>query len=201
MLPIIAPLPCFPPVSWLSLWAREGELCIEAHENYQKGSLRNRYFIAGPNGVQRMSVPLVKGKNQQQAIREVRIAYDEPWQRQHWRSIRTAYGNAPYWDFFSDTLAPFFEKKYTFLFDFNLDALHWWLRHSDHTARIVLSERYLAAEAGDRYRPLPSNDGQVFENTKARPYPQVFLEKNGFLPNLSCIDLLFCMGKQAAEIL
>ncbi len=198
---IIAPLPCFPPVSWLSLLAREETLCIEAHENFQKGSLRNRYFIAGPNGRQRLSVPLVKGKNQQQTIREVRIAYDEPWQRQHWRSIRTAYGNAPYWDYFSETLAPFFEKKYTFLFDFNLDALHWWLRHSHSPGRIELTEHYLAADAGDRYRPLPSNDEQVFEKTGTRPYPQVFLEKHGFLPNLSCIDLLFCLGKQAAEIL
>lgn len=196
-----SPLPCLPPVSWLAQAWQAGRVVLDAHENYQKGTLRNRYYIAGPNGPQRLSIPLVKGKNQQQNIREVRIAYDEPWQRQHWRSIRTAYGNAPYWDFFSDALATFFDKKYLFLFDFNLELLQWWLKESSLTLQVALTEQYSGNSKGDDRVLLASNPEEWPEGFRAAAYPQVFLEKQGFLPNLSGLDLLFCSGKRATEIL
>lgn len=196
-----SPLPCLPPVSWLAQARQAGRVVLDAHENYQKGTLRNRYYIAGPNGPQRLSIPLVKGKNQQQNIREVRIAYDEPWQRQHWRSIRTAYGNAPYWDFYSDALATFFDKKYLFLFDFNLEMLQWWLKESGLTLQVALTEQYSGNSKGDDRVLLASNPEEWPEGFRAAAYPQVFLEKQGFLPNLSGLDLLFCSGKRATEIL
>jgi len=33
---------------------------------------------------------------------------------------------------------------------------------------------------------------------KAEKYSQVFEEKNGFIPNLSILDLIFCTGPQAS---
>ncbi|MBL7804764.1 MAG: WbqC family protein [Saprospiraceae bacterium] len=196
-----SPLPCLPPVSWLAQARQTGHVVLDVHENYQKGTLRNRYYIAGPNGPQRLSIPLVKGKNQQQNIREVRIAYDEPWQRQHWRSIRTAYGNAPYWDFFSEALAPFFEKKHPFLFDFNLELLQWWLKESGCPLSLTFTESYTGNLKGDDRVLLASNPEEWPAGFRAAAYPQVFLEKQGFLPNLSGLDLLFCSGKRATEIL
>ena len=32
-------------------------------------------------------------------------------------------------------------------------------------------------------------------------YPQVFEEKTGFIPNLSVLDLIFCVGPQAGFVL
>ena len=32
-------------------------------------------------------------------------------------------------------------------------------------------------------------------------YPQVFMERHGFLPDLSALDLLFCCGKSAGSVL
>ncbi|NJL75083.1 MAG: WbqC family protein [Saprospiraceae bacterium] len=69
---------------------------IEQHEHYVKGSYRNRCHIAGANSMLRLSVPLQKGKNQQMPIKEVRIAYDEPWQNQHWMTLQSAYRKAPF---------------------------------------------------------------------------------------------------------
>jgi hypothetical protein len=180
----------FPPISWFSrLWS-QAAVALEACENYQKGSVRNRCHIAGPNGEQMLSVPLVKGKHQRTPIREVRIAYDEPWQRQHWRSIRTAYGNAPFFEHYADGLAPFFERRYPFLFDLNLEVVQFFIQKTGWRGEVLFSEKYAPQLLGSWELPRSSTR-----------YPQVFEEKHGFLPDLSMLDLLLCCGKQAAEIL
>lgn len=177
-----------PPVSWCQCAVAAGELVLEAHEHYQKGSWRNRCEIAGPNGRQLLSVPLVKGKNSKMPIRDVRIAYDEPWQRQHWRSIRTAYGSAPFFEHYAHELFAFYEKKYIFLFDFNLELIEFVLLQKMKWPGSVAETR--------AYQP--------FSPTPAAPlprYPQVFEDKNGFLPDLSVLDLLMCAGKNGLDYL
>ena len=191
----------WPPVSWLTLARRSDVLWLEACENFQKGSYRNRCHIAGPNGVQRLSIPLQKGKHQQTPIREVRIAYDEPWQRNHWRSIRTAYGNAPFFEHYADEVAPFFEKNYPFLFDLNLEIVHFLFKKLDWKGHLRPTETYRAPsqppapetllDARDLIRPDKPTIAEWFAPT---PYPQVFTERHGFLPDLSALDMLFCCG-------
>ena len=101
-------LPC---IQYFSKFILFQEVHIEQHEHYQKGSYRNRCHIAGVNGILRLSVPLKSGKNQKMPVRKVRISYDEPWQAHHWTSIRSAYGNAPYFEHYADQIAPFFQQK------------------------------------------------------------------------------------------
>jgi len=172
------------------LWNQE-IVTLEACENYQKGSTRNRCHIAGPNGEQMLSVPLVKGKHQRTPIREVRIAYDEPWQRQHWRSIRTAYGNAPFFEHYADGLAPFFERRVEFLFDLNLEVLQFFIQKTGWRGEVLFSEKYEAEQSAEATSSRPGT----------RRYPQVFEEKHGFLSDLSMLDLLLCCGKQSVEVL
>jgi hypothetical protein len=203
---------------------RTDVLWLEACENYQKGSYRNRCHIAGSNGVQRLSIPLQKGKHQQTPIREVRLAYDEPWQRTHWRSIRTAYGNAPFFEHYADEVAPFFEKKYTFLFDLNLDVLHFLMKKMAWPGEIRLSETYRMPGMEDTvtdarnsivvagfnpppigsvvpgFNPPPIGSVVPGFNPPPKSYPQLFMERHGFLPDLSALDLLFCCGKQAGAV-
>ncbi|HNG88828.1 MAG TPA: WbqC family protein [Saprospiraceae bacterium] len=181
----------FPALSWFApFWAQQ-EASLEACEHYQKGSIRNRCNIAGPNGAQMLSVPLVKGKHQRTPIRDVRIAYDLPWQRQHWRSICTAYGNAPFFEHFADHLRPFFERQPSFLFDLILEVLQFFLEKTRWSGTLRLTERYtLRGQKGDTPPPHPT-----------LPYPQVFQEKTGFLPDLSVLDLLLCCGRSGSVLL
>ncbi len=202
---LLLPVLYCPPVAWVAqLWACP-EITLEACENYQKGGLRNRCHIAGPNGVQRLSIPLETGKHQQKPVREVRIAYDELWPRHHWRSIRTAYGNAPYFEHYNDDLRAIFEKRFDFLFDFNLEILHFLLRKFGWPGQLHLSASYTPPEeiaAGYDLRRAFSGDVVVLPPFfQPQPYPQVFSERHGFIPNLSALDLLFCCGKQAGEVL
>jgi len=190
----------WPPVSWLTLARHSDVLWLEACENFQKGSYRNRCHIAGPNGVQRLSVPLQKGKHQQTSIRDVRIAYDEPWQRNHWRSIRTGYGNAPFFEHYADAIAPFFENKHDFLFDLNLEIVHFLFKKLQWKGHLRLTEVYQKpGQVSDpaildaRNRIIPDNPTPP-QWVQSEPYPQVFTERHGFLPDLSALDMLFCFG-------
>jgi hypothetical protein len=186
----------FPPISWFSSLWQQSIAEIEACENYQKGGFRNRCHIAGHNGMQRLSVPLEKGKHQKTPIREVRISYTESWQRLHWRTIKTAYGNAPFFEHYEDELSVFFEKKYPFLFDLNLEIIHFFIKKWAWNGKITLSTEWQKTSDANMGLSVltPSN-------IPLPAYAQVFQEKHGFLPNLSVIDLLLCCGKTGREYL
>ncbi|MBK6931191.1 MAG: WbqC family protein [Saprospirales bacterium] len=205
---VVLELHYLPPVSWMALAAHAGAVRLEACEHYQKGSFRNRCLIAGPNGTQRLSIPLRKGKHQQTPVRAVRLAYDEPWQQVHWRSIQAAYGNAPYFDHFAGELEQFYQNRLEFLFDFNLGLLQFLLKNLGLSPEIACTESYSDKNSED----FPA--GRLdFKNTISpkrtppprwfypAPYPQVFTERHGFLPDLSSLDLLFCCGKQSTQVL
>ena len=118
-MPILLETQYLPSIQYCSKFCSADPVVIEQHENYRKGTYRNRSHIASANGLLRLTIPLQKGKNQQQNIRTVRIAYNQPWQAQHWTSIQSAYGNSPFFEFYADELQPFFKKKETFLWDWN----------------------------------------------------------------------------------
>lgn len=197
---IVLELPYWPPVSWLAMvWSRP-VVALEACEHFQKGSYRNRCHIAGPNGLQRLSIPLQKGKHQQSPIREVRLAYDEPWQQIHWRSIRTAYGNAPFFEHLSAEIEGFYSRRYTFLFDFNWDILQFLLRKINWAGQLECTEVYQPGPLAFRDTVSPKSPTPP-DGFRPAFYPQVFLERHGFLPDLSALDLLFCCGKQSTAVL
>ncbi len=185
---------CYHPTIWL-----------EQQEHYSKRSYRNRCHIATPNGILRLSIPLEKGKNQQMPIRDVRISYDESWQKDHLKSIYTAYGNAPFFKDYIEELMPFYRKKYIYLFDFNLILLEWLINLYQIETTIKLTTKYSKKiEEMVDYRNfiLPQSEQSMADcNFLPITYAQVFEERNGFIPNLSILDLLFCTGPQAILIL
>ena len=181
-----------PPVAYFQWWRSVDEVVLEAHENYQKQGYRNRTFILGANGPLRLSVPLQKGKHERLPVREVRIDHKLPWPTQHWQSIRSAYGRAPYFEHYADYLAPHFERRYEFLFDLNLALIDTLLPLVRDLTPYRLSDKYELSpnEIDGRQtlrpnRPLP-------DFLAPRPYPQVFSDRFGFTPGLSVIDALFC---------
>ncbi|MBK7873195.1 MAG: WbqC family protein [Saprospiraceae bacterium] len=203
---ILLELQYFPPVQYFTKLLHYDTIYIEAQEHYQKGSYRNRCEIAGANGILRLSIPLEKGKNEQQSIQEVRIAYHEPWQAHHWESIQSAYGNAPFFLHYADNIQPFYEKHYTLLWDWNWDLLKTIAQLVGIQSDIKFTNEYQKIAPPEmldiRNAIHPKAHRRQHDNCfKAIRYPQVFEEKHGFLPNLSILDLLFCTGPEALSIL
>ena len=207
---LLIELQYFPPIQYFAKLLQFKKVRLEAYENYNKGTYRNRCHIAGANGLQRLSIPLRKGKNRQQSIRAVEIANDENWQAEQWHSIKSAYGNSPFFEYYADELQLFYKKEYDLLWDWNLDLLKKMMELTGVDCQIELTDCYVptiedqAAKSVFDYRnsiqPKKSRhkEDSAFKNVS---YGQVFIEKHGFLPNLSILDLLFCQGPSASEIL
>lgn len=202
-MPILLETQYLPPIQYFTKLASGEPVYIEQWEHYQKGTYRNRCHIAAANGLTRLTIPLIKGKNEQQAIREVRIAYYEPWQRQHWQSIRSAYGNSPFFEFYADALQPFYEKPFPFLFDFNLELLQTLLKLLRMDVKLQLTDAYVDVVPPDwtdlrnAIHPKPHLQ-KPDPHFTPKPYNQVFEDRYAFLPNLSMLDGLFCLGAGGA---
>ena len=193
----------FAPISVYSGLVQEGTVILIEHcENYQKRSFRNKCLIATANGVQSLIVPLESGKNAQQSMRDVKIANVERWQLRHWQAIRSAYGKSPYFEHYAAVLDPFFAKKYTFLFDMNMEILNNTLKWLKCENKIDFTTEFNADYSNDRGILDMRNRFRKEKDLEGnRRYPQVFEDRFGFTDGLSVLDLLFCMGPSARQYL
>ena len=192
----IFPIFYLPPVSFFGLVAAHAPaILLETNEHFPKQTYRNRTTIASPNGSLDLIIPVVKGANNHTVSKDVKISYDEKWQRLHLLSIQTCYSSSAYFEFYEDGLVPFYENKYKFLLDFNLELLTWLLKQLKLPVELSFTEVYEKQLAIKDYRS--SMDKNSMPLLPQKPYFQVFSDRNEFISNLSIVDLLFSQGPQA----
>lgn len=197
--PAIFPLFYLPPVSYFSaLKANDDQYLIEANEHFPKQTYRNRARICSPNGALDLYIPVVKGSKVHTRVKDVKISYDAKWQRLHWLSLQTCYRNSAYFEYYEDELAPFYHQRFEYLFDYNLALFEWVLMKLKKPMDLTFTSEYFKSEELEqqdfRDRLNFKEPGLLFPE---KPYFQVFEDRNGFLPNLSIVDLLFSQGPQA----
>jgi len=188
-----------PSIAWFSLFSKY-DCEIESFESYRKGSYRNRCHILGPNGLQRLTVPLKKGKNNLR-IKEVELAYDMPWQKNNWNSIQTAYGKSPFFEYYEDDLKAVFLTPKEFLFDYNIDLIKVIIESLDLDLDLKFTHDFqkTPTEILDFRNQITPK--KIPNDVKLVAYEQVFEAKYGFVKNLSILDLLFCKGPESVLIL
>lgn len=192
----IFPLFYLPPVGYFSALKNQNfDFLFEKHEHFPKQTFRNRASIASPDGILDLVVPVIKGSKIHTPIKDVKISYDLKWQRLHWLSLQTCYRSSAYFEFYEDGLAPFYEKKYTFLFDYNLELFNWILKQLKLNPALKFTQEYQNAAEPIDYRNKFNKKDIYLAQTK--PYFQVFSDRNPFIPNLSSLDLLFNQGPQS----
>ncbi len=195
-------LQCFPSIPYLSKFFSFNIILIEQQENYIKRSYRNRFQIASANGPLSLSIPLEKGKNQQQSITDVSICYHTSWQRKYWTAIQSAYGKSPYFEYYSDDIKQLLFEKQKRLFDFNKSILDYFIHLFQIETTVRFTESYVKVPSIEIVDLRNTISPKIQESTLDKyyqlvEYQQVFMEKTGFLPNLSILDLLFCQGPEA----
>ena len=159
--------------------------------HFQKQTYRNRAEIYGANGKLKLTLPIVHNKSKsQQKEEEVQIAKTTAWQKQHWKSICSAYRSSPYFEFYEADLISFYKEEVTHLMQFNLDLLNKIMELIEFSMSYKIVE--WKKDTHRRMDDLVNAKKSVQINFE--PYRQVFEEKNGFIPNLSIIDLLFNLG-------
>jgi hypothetical protein len=195
----------FAPVRYFSKLVAYPDIYVEQHENFIKQSYRNRAVILGSNGPIALIVPVKKGRGQKINIRDLRIAYDEDWQRDHWRTIFSAYNSSPFFQYYADDFEPFFRKKADFLFDFNQQITETILEILEIPVNFNLTEAFEQIPENclnfrEKINPKAHRNAED-PHFMAQPYTQVFTEKFGFVPDLSILDLLFNVGPSAHSVL
>lgn len=177
------------------------EVYIETAENYLKQTYRNRCILAAANGPLSLSVPIIKPDTLKCPTRDIRISDHGNWRHLHWNALVSAYNMSPFFEYYEEDFAPFYEKKFEFLFDFNEEIRHTLCRLLDLHPTIRYTGEYETNLPNDYRESIrPKHEGTDPNFCPVRYY-QVFQDKYGFLPNLSIVDLLFNMGPESVLIL
>ena len=189
----------FPPVQWFSLAAR-GNAYLEACENYQKQSYRNRCYILGPQGPQMLQVPVVHGGSM--AIRDILVDYSTPWVVRTERALDTAYESAAFYEYLRDEVFSILESRPEHLWDLNLRIAEWCLGRIGLPCALVPTTDFAVpgTQTDDfRYSVHPKLPAAV---SLSKPYYQVFRDRmGGFTPGLSILDLVFNEGPDSIDFL
>ena len=200
-----------PPVSYFAAIAEEftlsygrvvslvpAHLRIEACENYQKQSYRNRCRIYAAGGVENLTLPVVhEGGTSSLPIREIRVDWSKDWLTRMERAIVSAYESSPYFEYYRDSLFYILESRPERLFDLNLSLIRYFLGKIGISADIDFTNEY--ERPGETSPGISDLRGLVHPKRPsimktAKPYWQVFAAKYGFKSDLSVMDLLFNEG-------
>ena len=169
-------------------------ILFEVNDYYVKQTLRNRTSIHAANGKLNLSVPVRFSSTKKEKYKDIRICYDSNWQKIHLKSIETAYKNSPFYDFFEDYFINFYNKKEKFLVDLNFSSIRLIFEILEKELNCSFTNEYLEKYVNlTDYRTLLTNKN-FNEKVNFKNYTQVFQEKNGFIENLSSIDLIFNKG-------
>lgn len=174
---------------------------IEATENYLKQTFRNRCTIAAANGALSLSIPIEKPDTLKCLTKDIRVSDHGNWRHLHWNALISAYNMSPFFEYYEDDFAPFYQKKYDFLFDFNEELRQLICSLLDIQPTITYTDCYELEVVNDFreiIRPKHPGEDPTFY---PKPYYQVFQNKFGFQPNLSIVDLLFNMGPESLLVL
>lgn len=171
---------------------------IEACENYQKQSYRNRCRFYAADGVQTLSFPIVhEGGTHRQPIADIKVDYSKPWVLQHKRAITSAYMTSAYFEYYQDEFFEIYDSRPEKLFDLNMAFIRFFIEKTGLKVDLRLTEDYHKEAPFEDLRETihPKRpDPLLKEYGLEKPYFQVFSRKYGFHPNLSIMDLLFNEG-------
>jgi len=187
----------FGPIQWYQKLNRYEQCLIEQYDSYQKQTYRNRCVIATANGTQALTVP-VSSDSPADKVKDIRISDHNQWRRIHWNALQSAYSESPFFDYYADDIRPFYEQRYDYLVDFNEAIRQKICELIDIHPQVTYTEQWTQAPQGADFRGvINAKHPQPDSEFEPQPYWQVFQHKHGFQPNLSILDLLFCMGPES----
>lgn len=189
-----------PPVEYFARIYSAESIYIEKEENYIKQTYRNRCYILSAHGPQLLSVPVYLGSIHKTLIKDIRIDYSKRWQQVHLRAMTASYNSSPYFEFYFEIIEKIISKDHEFLLDLNqdlTDAVSGMLKISKKLAYTGTFEPSDINPYDFRYKITPKKESLY----SPKRYTQVFDTGEGFIPNLSIIDLIFNKGPEAIKYL
>ncbi len=198
---IVLPSFYLAPIAYYShILQTDKEILLEKYEHFPKQTYRNRTSIHSPNGKLDLTIPIQKSKDQSRTpMKDVQISNADDWQRQHWMTIQTAYRRSAYFEFYEDDFIKFYNQKFSYLFDFNQELNQLILKLLKVKVDFSFTDEYK-----EKYPDLLDLRLHIHPKKQLpinKPYFQVFEPRNGYIPHLSIVDLLFNQGPQSKSYL
>lgn len=188
--------PIFPllyagPISYYACFLQLGGR-IEKHENFSKQNFRSRCRIYGANGIINLTIPVTK-ESSKLKVDQVSVSNIDAWQRNHLKSLISAYTTSPFFEYYIHLIQPLYQTKYDSLWEFNLDF---------HHAILQCLDLFISDEFTSNFEPMEVNDFRlIFASKKPHPkalhfppYQQVFSYDGPFETDLSILDGIFNLG-------
>lgn len=191
----------FPTVAHFVAIAKASTVTFEAADNFQKQTYRNRMYIYGANGKLLLNVPVKHNKsNLKTAYKNTYIENVENWQKQHWRSIVSAYKSSPFFEYYQDDINALFFTPQESLYQLNCSIFKIICNCIE--LDITINHTSIFEKETTNYTDLRSLVNAKKEvPVPTIPYTQVFSDKHGYINNLSIIDLLFNEGPNTLNYL
>ena len=187
----IFPTAYLPSIEYVSLFLKAEDASIELFETYQKQSCRTRTNVMTANGIQTLTIPVIKTNGNHTLTKDIEISYKESWQQIHLRCLESAYRKSAYFDYYF----PYFEKIYKQKFNTLVELNEFCLKTILKIMKVKKDYSYTT----DFEKIIDENDYRISlskgtNKIEMKPYYQVFADRHGFIPNLSIVDLLFNEG-------
>lgn len=200
----------FPPAEYFALMARDMALSpdrvlpsvvqLEACENYQKQSYRNRCYILASDGPQMLQVPVVHGDDM--SIRNILIDYSTPWVVRTERALATAYETSAFFEYYAPEVFALLESGEPRLWDLNLSLIRWCAAKAGIRCTLEPTTDFIVPDTVEDDFRFSIHPKRPMPEIPVRPWYQVFKEKaGGFTPGLSMLDLLFNEGPDSISFI
>ena len=183
-------------ICFIELLYKEAEVCFDSHAPFTKMSFKNKMVILSAQGPLALTIPIVGGRDQKTSIQDIRIAYDAPWQAQHFKALKTCYKRAPYFEYYEADLENLYSTRTECLVEF-LESCHQFLQKAIKGKWELIqfneyAQKIKEEETKKEIHPWQPNNYAQFPIQ--HEYQQVFTSPSGFIQNLSILDMLFCVG-------
>jgi hypothetical protein len=191
---------------------------------FSKGDFQNRNRVKGRGGAQWLTVPVAQRFGRK--INEVETAGDA-WRAKHWKTLRSCYARAAHFEEFAGRFEEFYARTWAKLSELNVEAIRMLARAFGVEKEFVLSStlgaggqkselvlnvckavgatHYYSGRAGGAYLDAEAFGRAgveiVVQEFEHPVYEQLFMKEQGFVPNLSAVDLLFNRGAAGLKLI
>lgn len=200
---MLFPTSYLPPIHWFADAFYEESILLEVQETFPKQTIRNRCVIASASGALNLIIPVSKPNGSHTITSDILVDYSKSWQKNHWRSIVAAYNKSPFFLYYRDEFERLFNLKHQSLVNLNHDFISLVFKLLKLNKELNYTTEYPKDEflAGRLKLFSDKKADSSWQNYNQPRYIQVFEPKNGFLPGLSILDLLFNLGPDSLAYL
>lgn len=193
-------------IGYYALLASHKNVVIDRECRFDKRrKLMHRYDIADVNGRLTLTVPIVKPRIGA-TWDEAEVSTHGAWWNIHKVALWSAYGRTPFFEYYIDEFMPYLRPRDgsqpESLMDLNMsiDAIIRRILGIDSNIRYNLTdEEKELIKTGDA--SIIDHRASNFDLEKWVEYYQVRATQQGFIPNLTILDLIFNMGPESPLVL